>query len=381
MIPYGKQSIDDSDVKAVLDVLKSDWLTQGPKVQEFEEAIAKYCGTKYAVVFSNGTAALHGSYFSAGLKHGDEFITSPLTFAATANAGLYLGAKPVFADINEYGNLDPHETEKKINSKTKLISVVDYTGNPANLSAFKKLAKKYKLILIEDACQALGAEYKGEKIGSISDMTVFSFHPVKSITTGEGGAVTTNSKEFYEKLLLFRNHGITKDPKKFKKPSSMGWYMEMQALGYNYRLTDIQSALGLSQLKRIDDFLRARRIIAKKYTEAFSGLVDLVELPKESEGALSAWHIYVVHLRGRLKNKRGEIFETLRKQGIGVQVHHIPVYYHPYYEELGYKKGLYPKAEAFYDTCFSLPIFPSLNNDDQEEVIRVFKNIVQSDSI
>src|SRR3989344_8213932 len=203
MIPYGKQSIDRGDIVAVTNVLRSDFLTQGPKVNEFEQALAKYCGRKYSVVFSNGTSALHGAYFSAGLQKGDEFITSPLTFVATANAGLYLGAKPVFADIDTLGNLDPKEVEKKITPKTKLISVVDYMGNPANLDAFKKIAKKYRLILVEDACQALGAEYKGKKIGSLSDMTVFSFHPVKSITTGEGGAVLTNNKKFYEKLLLF----------------------------------------------------------------------------------------------------------------------------------------------------------------------------------
>src|SRR3989344_2949443 len=280
MIPYGHQTIDARDIGAATGVLKSDFLTQGPKIGEFEKALAKHCGVGYAVAFSNGTSALHGAYFVAGLKNRDEFITSPLTFAATANAGLYLGAKPVFADIDEDGNLDPIDAEKKITKKTKLISVVDYTGRPAKLKEFKKLALKHGLVLIEDACQALGAEYGGKRAGSISDMTVFSFHPVKSITTGEGGAVLTNNKDYHEKLILFRSHGITKDVNKMKEKDEGPWYMEMQVLGYNYRLTDIQAVLGVSQLKKVNKFVSARREIAERYGKELKPLSRYIILPR-----------------------------------------------------------------------------------------------------
>ena len=367
MIPYGHQSIDESDIDAVIQVLKSDWLTQGPKIDEFEKKLGEYCGAKYAVVFSSGTAALHAAYFAAGLKKGDEFITTPLTFAATANAGLYLGAKPVFVDIERDGNLDPKETEKKITGKTKAIAVVDYAGKPAQLDQFRAIADKYNLILIEDACHALGAEYKGKKIGSVSDMTIFSFHPVKSITTGEGGAVLTGDKDFYEKLKLFRTHGITKN--NLVNKSEGDWYYEMQELGFNYRITDIQAALGISQLKRLDKFIKARRKIAADYKKAFEKYSDLISLPSADEiNNYSSWHLFVVRLRGKLALKRAEIFRKLRESGIGTQVHYIPVYWHPFYLKLGYKKGLCPRAEAFYKSIISLPIYPDLKSEDRKFV-------------
>lgn len=375
MIPYGKQTIDGADILAVTEVLKSDWLTQGPKVAEFEQALARYCGAKYAVVFSNGTAALHAAYFAAGLGKGDEFITAPLTFVATANAGLYLGATPVFADINNCGNLDPQEVERKITRKTKLISVVDYAGQPADLDAFKKIAKKHGLILVEDACHALGADYKGKKIGSISDMTVFSFHPVKSITTGEGGAVLTDDKTFCDKLKMFRTHGITKDVAKLKNNPEGSWYYEMQELGFNYRLTDMQSALGISQLKKLDGFISARKKVAQRYGAAFKKSSDYLEI-FEGANSSSAWHLYVIRLRGGLVKKRAEIFKKLQEAGIGVQVHYIPVYWQPYYKQLGYKKGSCPNAEAFYRSAISLPIFPSLKAKDQEYVIQTLRKII-----
>lgn len=368
MIPYGHQSIDESDIKAVVEVLKSDWLTQGPKIDEFEKKLSEYCGTKYAVVFSNGTAALHAAYFSAGLKKDDEFITTPLTFAATANAGLYLGAKPVFADIEEDGNLDPVEVEKKITSKTKAIAVVDYAGKPAQLDQLKDIAKKYNLILIEDACHALGAEYKGKKIGSVSDLTIFSFHPVKSITTGEGGAVLTDNKDYYERLKMFRTHGITKN-NLVNKPEG-DWYYEMQELGFNYRMTDIQAALGNSQLKRLDRFIKARRKIAADYKKAFEKYNNLMSLPSADGIDNSSWHLLIVRLLGKLSSKRAEIFKKLRESGVGIQVHYIPVYWHPFYQKLGYKKGLCPKAEAFYKSIISLPIYPDLKLEDQKSVIK-----------
>lgn len=369
MIPYGHQSIDKSDIRAIIDVLKSDWLTQGPKIDEFEKKISDYCGAKYAAVFSNGTAALHAAYFVAGLKKGDEFITTPLTFAATANAGLYLDAKPVFADIDKNGNLSPEEAEKKITKKTKLISVVDYSGRPVDLDKFKKLTKKHNLVLVEDACHALGASYKKRKIGSISDLTIFSFHPVKSITTGEGGAVLTDNKDYYEKLKLFRTHGITKQNLQKKSPG--GWYYEMQALGFNYRLTDIQAALGVSQLKKLDKFIAMRKEMAARYDKLLSEFKKYIELPKQdSKNYSSAWHLYVIRLRSALADKRSEIFEKLRATGIGVQVHYIPVFLHPFYQKLGYKKGLCPKAETFYEKAISLPIYPDLKLKEQKLVIK-----------
>ena len=347
--------------------MKSDWLTQGPKIDEFEKKLGEYCGAKYAVVFSSGTAALHAAYFAAGLKNGDEFITTPLTFAATANAGLYLGATPVFADIKEDGNLDPKETVKKITKKTKAIAVVDYAGKPAQLEQFRAITDKYNLILIEDACHALGAEYKGKKVGSVSDMTIFSFHPVKSITTGEGGAVLTGNKEFYEKLKLFRTHGITKN--NLINKSDGDWYYEMQELGFNYRITDIQAALGISQLKKLDRFIKARRKIAEAYKKAFEKYDDLISMPSADKINDSSWHLFVVRLRGKLALKRAEIFKKLRESGIGTQVHYIPVYWHPFYQKLGYNKGICPKAEAFYKSIIALPIYPDLKQEDQKFVI------------
>ena len=376
MIPYSRQQIDEADIKAVVKTLRSDWLTQGPAIAQFETALASYTGARYAVVFSNGTAALHGAYFAAGLKAGDEFVTTALTFAATANAGLYLGAKPVFADVDAYGNLDPKAVAKKITKKTKMIAVVDYTGRPADLASFKRLAKKNNLIFIEDACQALGARYQGKKVGAISDLTVFSFHPVKTIATGEGGAVVTDSKKYYEKLLLFRSHGITKDPTRFKYKSPGDWYMEMQALGFNYRLTDLQAALGISQLKKADRFVSARKKIAARYARSLKNLSEFIELPSEEKNSSSSWHLYVIRLKGKFAKKRAIIFKKLREAGIGVQVHHLPVYWHPYYRELGYKKGLCPKAEEFYESAISLPIFPGLSNTDQRFVIQTIKSLI-----
>jgi len=264
-IPYGHQWIDNKDIKEVIKVLRSDWITQGPKVDEFEKAVAKYCGVRYAVAVSSGTAALHAAYAVAGIGPGDEVITTPLTFAAATNGIVYCGGKPVFADIQEDTlNIDPKEIEKKITKKTKAIAPVDFAGHPSDYDEILKIAKKYKLLIIEDAAHALGSEYKGKKIGSFADMTILSFHPVKAITTGEGGMILTNNKDFYEKLKIFRHHGIV------KKPEEGGWYYEIENPGYNYRLTDFQCALGLSQLKKIDKFIKRRREIVEKYNYAFN---------------------------------------------------------------------------------------------------------------
>ena len=371
MIPYGKHWIDEEDIQAVVEVLKSDFITQGPKIREFEEKLAVICGAKYAVVFNSGTSALHAAYFSLGLKEGDEFITSPLTFVATANAGLFLGAKPVFCDVEEdTGNIASEFLEDKVTERTKLISVVHYAGHPCDMEKVKKIADKYGLAVVEDACHALGAKYKGTKIGSCkySDVTVFSFHPVKHITTGEGGAVLTNREDVYEKLLMFRNHGITKDSRLFTTIPDGEWYYEMQFLGFNYRMTDIQASLGISQLRKLDKFVKRRREIAEIYSRAFKNN-PYFETPVEKEYAYHSYHLYPIRLKD--KRKREDIFRLLKEKELGVQVHYIPVYLHPYYQRLGYRKGKCPLAEEFYSREISLPIYPKMTEKEVRHVINV----------
>jgi UDP-4-amino-4,6-dideoxy-N-acetyl-beta-L-altrosamine transaminase len=373
IIPYSRQFIDDKDINEVLTVLKSDFLTQGPKVPDFEKRLTKYCGSNHAVVFNSGTSALHGSYFAAGLKKSDEFITSPITFVATANAGLYLGAKPVFADIEKVtGNVDVNKIAKKITKKTKLLVPVHYAGDPARLENIRRLANKYNLFVIEDACHALGAKYKGEKIGNCkySDMTVLSFHPVKHITTGEGGAVLTNNEEFYKRLLMFRNHGITKDKSRFKTQDSRflsDWYYEMHYLGYNYRMTDIQAALGISQLKKLDNFVQRRRTIADIYNNSFRDN-PYFDISIEEDYACSSYHLYPIRLKDKYYQKKKEIFAQLRMKGFGVQVHYIPVYWQPFYRDMGYKMGSCPIAEDFYKREISIPIYPAMTQGDIKSV-------------
>jgi UDP-4-amino-4,6-dideoxy-L-N-acetyl-beta-L-altrosamine transaminase len=319
-IPYGRQWIDSQDVEEVAKVLKSDFITQGPKVKEFEENLAEFTGAKYAVVFNSGTSALHGAYFSLGLSAGDEFITTPITFVATSNAGLFLGAKPVFCDVEEdTGNIDVEKLEEKITPRTKLIVPVHYGGHPCDMEKIKEIAEKHGIFVVEDACHALGAKYKGDWIGSCkySDATVFSFHPVKHITTGEGGAVLTNSKEIYEKLLMFREHGITKERSKFKNEPDGDWYYEMQFLGYNYRMTDIQAALGVSQLKKLNFFVKRRREIVEIYNEAFKNN-SYFDVPVEKSYAFHSYHLYSIRLKDKLVNKRKEMFRILREKGLGI---------------------------------------------------------------
>jgi len=373
MIPYSKQCIGEDDITAVLDVLRSNWLTQGPKVKEFEDSIATYCGATYAVAFSSGTAALHAAYYVSGVKTGDEVITSPLTFAATANMIIALGAKPVFADIDIVsGNLDAREVEKKITKKTKAIVAVDYAGFPVDISAFKKLAKKYNLVFIEDAAHSLGASYEKKKVGALADMTMFSFHPVKSITTGEGGMITTDNELFFEKLLLFRSHGITKDKGKLLRKDKATWYHEMQDFGFNYRITDIQAALGVSQVRKLPLFIKKRQIIAHRYQKELKNLKNFI-VPKNISGRTSSWHLFALRLIKEKKHLRDVVFAELQKAGVGVQVHYIPVYRHPYYESLGYKKGLCPNAEVFSESEISIPIFPTLAPEEQGMIIITLK--------
>jgi len=370
MIPYSRQNISGADIRAVARVLKSDYLTQGPEIEKFERALARFCRAKYAVAVANGTAALHAAYVAAGIGKGDEVITTPLTFSATSNMALAIGAKVVFADIDERtGNLDPVDVERKITKRTKAIVPVDYGGTPVDLRAFRALAKKHSLVLIEDAAQALGASYRGKKIGSLADMTTFSFHPVKSITTGEGGAILTNRKAYADTLRLFRTHGIRKG-----NPKRPAWHQEMLLLGFNYRLTDMQAALGRSQLMSLNTFIAKRRGKALRY---FSLLKDarLILPPKESLNT-SAWHLFSVRLLESEIKRRDEIFGATRKRGIGVQVHHVPVHLHPYYRSLGYKKGMCPKAETFAASEISLPLFPDITETQQRFIAKTLLQLL-----
>jgi len=369
LLPYGRQSIDDSDIQAVVETLRSDWLTTGPKVAEFEEALAAWVGAKYAVSFSSGTAALHAAAFAAGLQPGDEAITSPLTFAATANCVLYQGATPVFADVLEDTlNLDPDLVAARINAHTKAILPVDYAGHPADLNSFLQLAERHGLIVIEDACHALGAEYRGRRVGSLAHMTVFSFHPVKHLTTGEGGMVTTDNPAFAETLRCFRNHGISSDAR--RRQSAGQWHYEMVLLGFNYRLTDIACALGLQQLKKLVANLERRRQIATRYATELRNIAGV--LPPHTRADVNpAWHLYPIRLDlPRLSAGRGEIFKALRAENIGVNVHYIPVHRHLYYRDrFGYHGGECPVAEAAYECLISLPMFHGMSDGDLADVI------------
>lgn len=375
-LPYGRQSIDESDIQGVVDVLRSDWLTTGPRVAEFEEAFAAWVGAKYAVSFSSGTAALHGAAFAAGLKPGDEAITSPMTFAATANCVLYQGATPVFADVSpDTLNLDPEDCARRITPRTKAILPVDYAGHPADLDAVAAFAEKHGLVVIEDACHALGAEYRGRRVGSISQMSVFSFHPVKHLTTGEGGMVSTDNSAFAETLRRFRNHGISSDARQRQQDGE--WFYEMVLLGFNYRLTDIACALGIQQLDKLESNLRRRREIAVRYSAAFEEIQGIVA-PKIREDVNPAWHLYPVRFQlEHLSDGRAQVFRALRAENIGVNVHYIPVHLHPFYtDRFGYKPGAYPVAEDAYERLMSLPMFHAMSDQDVEDVIRAVNKVM-----
>jgi perosamine synthetase len=360
----------------VVDVLRSDWLTTGPKVEEFEEAMAARVGAKYAVSFSSGTAALHAAAFAAGIGPGDEAITSPLTFAATANCILYQRGAPVFADVCPNTlNLDPQQVTAQITSRTRALLPVNYAGHPANLGAMLDLANHHGLVVIEDACHALGAEYHGKPVGGISHMTVFSFHPVKHLTTGEGGMVTTNNAEFATTMRRFRNHGISSNARDRQREGQ--WYYEMVLLGFNYRLPDIACALGRSQLAKLDANLARRREIAAQYSRSLRDLPGIT-VPHVMPDCLPAWHLYPIRLDcARLNCDRGEMFRALRAENIGVNVHYIPVHLHPYYRKhFGYKGGEFPIAEAAYQSLLSLPIFHGMTDGDVNDVISALEKVV-----
>jgi len=374
LIQYSTQLIDNNDIKAVTSALKSPYLTQGPKVAEFESKVARYCGVNYSVAMNSGTSALHGACFAAGIKKGDEVITSPITFVASANCILYCGGTPVFADVDEDTALiSAEQIKEKITPRTKAIIPVDYAGHPCDMDEIRRIAKKNDLFVIEDAAHSMGAAYNGKKVGSLADMTILSFHAVKHITTGEGGMVLTNNKDLYDNLIKFRTHGITRNV------SGDGpWYYEMQDLGYNYRLTDIQCALGISQLKKLDTFIKIRRRIAAAYKAKLSDLKE-ISLPTERTNVRSSYHLYPVRLKSRrsIANKR-EIFQSLRSAGIGVNVHYIPVPLQPYYRnKFGYKTGDFPAAEAFYQSEISLPIHQKMTSDDISFVISAVKRMLK----
>mgnify|MGYP001577141816 CR=1 FL=1 len=377
MIPYSTQDISENDIKAVATALRSGWLTQGPALGRFEKAIAKKVGAQFAVAFNSGTAALHAAYFAAGIRKGDEVIVPALTFAATANAALYLGARPVFADSDmRTGAMSITDARKKISKRTKAIVPVDYGGRPADLREFRALAKKHNLIFIEDAAQALGAGYRGKPVGTQADMTMFSFHPVKSITTGEGGVIVTDNEEYAGALRLFRSHGISKEAKTFARKSHGAWYQEMQALGFNYRMPEMSAALGESQLKRLNSFITKRRAAAARYQKLLAKVPNLILPPPERSHEQSAWHLYPIRLAPLIAAKRDAVFAKMRNAGIGVQVHHVPVHRHVYYESLGCKKGMCPNAEAFVDSEISIPLFPKITLAQQRFIANTLKKIL-----
>lgn len=376
VIPYGKHCIEQDDIDAVTDALQEDYIATGPGIGKFEEEFARYVGTKYAVAVSSGTAALHACCFAMGIKAGDEVITTPLTFAASANCVLYCGGTPVFADIDENTyNIDPLEIEKKITSKTKAVIPVHFTGQPCDMDAIHRIADKYGLKVIEDAAHASGADYFGKKIGSLSDMTIFSFHPVKHMTTCEGGMVTTDNEELYKKIKSFRAYCLTKDYEQMKDKTDGPWHYEIQGLGYNYRISDVMCALGRSQLKKLDRFVAKRKEVAVRYNEELGDVKGII-LPYQKEGCNSSWHLYTIQIE---ENRRLEVYTKMKEAGIGVDVHYLPVYRHPYYQDNGYSGVCCPNAEKVYSRILSIPIFYKLSYDQQTYVIDTIKRIMRAE--
>ena len=376
-IYYGRQWIEEDDIAAVGDVLRSNFITCGPMVSKVEKELAAYTGAKYAVAVSNGTAALHCACIAAGIGEGDEVITTPLTFAASANCALYVGAKPVFADINpETYNIDPKSIREHITPKTKAIVAVDFTGQCVEIEEIRAICDEYHLIFIEDAAHAIGSAYNGKKVGSLADMTCFSFHPVKTITSGEGGAITTNNEELYKRLVLAHTHGITHEEELMEDAPHEGrWVYEQISLGFNYRMTDFQAALLDSQLKKLDGFKEKRQQIVKRYNEAFKDLPGII-VQKEIEESDTCRHLYIIRLDlDKLSCTRREFFDAMAAENVQCQVHYVPVYYFPYYRHLGYEKGLCPNAEEVYKGIMSIPLYPKLTEEEIEDTIHAVKKI------
>lgn len=384
IIPYGRQWIEEKDIRAVVNVLKSDYLTQGPVIEQFESAVAKYCGAKYAVAVSSGTAALHIACLAAELGKGDILWTSSNTFVASANCALYCGAKPDFVDIDPHTyNISVDAMKAKLSkaekndSLPKVVVPVHIAGQSCDMEQIYRLGKDYNFTIIEDACHAIGGSYKGMKIGSckFSDMAVFSFHPVKIVTTGEGGMVLTNKEDLYQKLIRLRTHGITRDTQFMEDESDGPWYYQQIELGMNYRMTDIQAALGLSQLDRIDEFVVRRRELVYRYNELFSDFP--LTIPWQNSDAHSAFHLYVVRLKlDKIKKTRREVFEELREKGIGVNVHYIPVHIQPYYRRLGFSYGQFPEAEKYYEEAITIPLYPSMAENEQDYVVETLREVL-----
>ena len=375
-IYYGHQYIDEADIHAVEEVLRSDYLTCGPKIGELEKKLCEITGAKYAVVCSNGTAALHMACLAAGVGAGDEVITTPITFAASANCALYCGARPVFADIDpETYNISPASVKACITPKSKAVVAVDFTGQSVELEPLLQICRENDMVLIEDGAHVIGTKYKGKCNGSIADMTTFSFHPVKTVTGGEGGAVLTNNKEYYEKLLLYRAHGITRQEDLLEHPSDGPWYYEQLVLGYNYRITDMQAALIISKLDKLEMFRARRKEIVARYDEAFSKLKG-ISVQKEIPESDTTRHLYILRIRPEeLTIDRKRFFEALDAENICCNVHYIPTYYFPYYEKMGYKRGICPNAEKLYKEIISLPLYYAMTDEDVESVIEAVRKI------
>lgn len=376
-IYYGHQYIDDADIDAVVQVLKSDYLTCGPKIPEMEKKLCSITGAQYAVAVSNGTAALHAACWAAGIGPGDEVIVSPMTFAASANCILYCGARPVFADIDgETYNISPQQIEANITPRTKAVVAVDFTGQAVALSEIQAICKAHGLILIEDAAHAIGTRYQGQPVGSIADLTTFSFHPVKTVTGGEGGAITTNDPYLFQRLTLFRTHGITRDTELLEQKDVGDWYYEQIALGYNYRMTDIQAALISSQLDKLERFSRRRKQIVDAYDQAFAHTPGLI-LQKTIPESDTTRHLYLLRLDlQRLNTSRRQVFEELKEQNIYCNVHYIPTYLFPYYRSLGYQAGICPNAEALYNTSLTIPLYFAMTDEDVSYVIAKVKEVI-----
>ena len=374
---YGRQYIDQEDVDAVVNTLRSDLITCGPKAAELEQKLCELTGAKYAVVVSNGTAALHLAAITAGISEGDEVIVSSITFAASSNCVLYCGGTPVFADIKpDTYNIDPASIRKLITPKTKAIVAVDFTGQATELNEIKEICKEHNLILIEDAAHSIGTKYNGQPVGSIADMTTFSFHPVKTVTAGEGGAILTDNYEYYRRLMRLRTHGITRMQEEMEHPTDALWYQEQVELGYNYRITDFQAALLLSQLKKLPAFIARRKEIVAKYNEEFEKMPELFvqcEIPESD----TSRHLYILRPRYEMLTcDRRQFFDALYAENVCPQVHYLPVYWHSYYEKLGYEKGLCPNAESFYNESMSIPLYFGLTDEEVEDTIRAVKKVV-----
>ncbi len=379
-IYYGRQWIDEEDVKAVSQVLTGDFITCGPKVDELEKRLAEYVGAKYAVAVSSGTAALHCACAAAGIGAGDEVITTPLTFAASANCALYCGATPVFADVDpETYNISPESIEPRITPKTKAVVAVDLTGQAVKIREIRELCDRYNLLFIEDAAHSIGTKYDGRPIGSLADMTCFSFHPVKTITSGEGGAITTNNEVLYKKIFLAHTHGIERDEEMMEDlPHEGPWYYEQVSLGYNYRMTDFQAALLLSQLNKLDKFSKRRREIVKRYDEAFERIPEII-VQKEIPQSDTCRHLYIIRLAlDRLTCTRRQFFDAMAGENVQCQIHYVPVYWFPHYQRLGYKKGICPVAEKIYEGIMSIPLYPRMSDQDVEDVICAVSKVVEN---